>query len=89
DASWNPARNAADYNWPGEGQGRVRDILKEAFADGYDAAISIEPHMVVVFHDAASKASDDAISANYVEYGRRLTKLMEEIKAELGQGKSA
>ncbi|MEK7676217.1 MAG: TIM barrel protein [Verrucomicrobiota bacterium] len=87
DATWNPARNDADYNWPGEGQGRVRDILKDAFAGGYDAGISIEPHMVVVFHDAASKASDEAISANYVEYGRRLTKLIEEIKAELGQGK--
>lgn len=88
DATWNPARNDADYNWPGEGQGRVRDILKDAFAGGYDAGISIEPHMVVVFHDATSKASDEAISANYVEYGRRLTKLIEEIKAELGQGKA-
>ncbi len=87
DATWNPARNGADYNWPGEGQGRVRDILKDAFAGGYDAGISIEPHMVVVFHDAASKASDAALSANYVEYGRRLTKLIEEIKAELAQGK--
>ena len=53
DATWNPAKNDADYNWPGEGQGRVRDILKDAFARGYDAGISIEPHMVVVFHDDA------------------------------------
>jgi sugar phosphate isomerase/epimerase len=77
DATWNPARNDADYNWPGEGQGRVRDILRDALARGYDGGISIEPHMVVVFHDAASPAADDeATRANFVEYGRRLERLI-------------
>jgi sugar phosphate isomerase/epimerase len=80
DATWAPAKNDADYNWPGEGQGRVRDILKDAFARGYDGGISIEPHMVVVFHDAASKANDDAMRKNFVEYGRRLEKLINEVK---------
>jgi sugar phosphate isomerase/epimerase len=79
DATWNPAKNDADYDWPGEGQGRVRDILKDAFARGYDGGISIEPHMVVVFHDAGSKANDDAMRSNYVEYGRRLEKLIVEM----------
>lgn len=81
DATWNPARNDADYNWPGEGQGRVKDILRDAFARGYDAGISLEPHMVVVFHDAQSKSNDDAMRANFVEYGRRLEKLIAEIKS--------
>jgi len=80
DATWNPKKNDADYNWPGEGEGRVRDILKDAFARGYDAGISIEPHMVVVFHDANSKAKDEDIRKNYVEYGRRLEKLINEVK---------
>jgi sugar phosphate isomerase/epimerase len=80
DATWVPAKNDADYNWPGEGQGRVRDILKDAFARGYDGGISIEPHMVVVFHDAASKANDDAMRKNFVEYGRRLEKLIAGVK---------
>ncbi|HKQ37235.1 MAG TPA: sugar phosphate isomerase/epimerase family protein [Verrucomicrobiae bacterium] len=80
DATWNPKKNDADYNWPGEGEGRVRDILKDAFARGYDGGISIEPHMVVVFHDAASKANDDAMRKNFVEYGRRLEKLISEVK---------
>ncbi len=81
DATWNPARNDADYNWPGEGQGRVRDILADAFTRGYDAGISIEPHMVVVFHDAAAKAgNDDATRKNFVEYGRRLGALIEAVK---------
>jgi len=73
DATWNDAKNDADYSWPGEGQGRVYDILKDAIARGYNAGVSIEPHMVVVFHDAQSKtASEDSMRKNYVEYGRRL-----------------
>ena len=88
DATWNPAKNDADYNWPGEGQGRVRDILKDAFARGYDAGISIEPHMVVIFHDASSTANADAMRANYIEYGRRLEKLIREVKVELNTEKN-
>jgi sugar phosphate isomerase/epimerase len=84
DATWNPKKNDADYNWPGEGQGRVPDILKDAFARGYDAGISIEPHMVVVFHDAQSKAAgEEAMQKNFVEYGQRLEKIIADIKKEL------
>ena len=83
DATWNPTKNDADYNWPGEGHGRVRDILKDAFARGHDGGISIEPHMVVVFHDANSKSNNEAMRANYVEYGQRLEKMIGEIKSEL------
>jgi sugar phosphate isomerase/epimerase len=84
DATWNPARNDADYNWPGEGQGRVRDILADAFTRGYDAGISIEPHMVVVFHDAAAKTGNgDATRKNFVEYGRRLGTLIEAVKTTI------
>jgi len=84
DATWNPAKNDAEYNWPGEGQGRVRDILKDAFARGYDGGISIEPHMVVVFHDANSKSktSDAETSRNFVEYGQRLEKLIKKTKSD-------
>src|ERR1700722_11115221 len=46
--TWTPAKNCAVHEWPGEGYGPVRDILKDSFARGYDAAISIEPHKVVV-----------------------------------------
>jgi len=41
--------------------------------------------MVVVFHDAKSKSNDDAMQANYVEYGRRLEKMIGEIKTELAK----
>ena len=67
-----------------EGQGRVRDILRDVQARGCGAGLSIEPHLVVVFHDAQSKASsEDAMRQNHVEYGRRLEKLVGEIRNEL------
>ena len=85
DATWNPAKNDADYNWPGEGQGRVKDILRDAFASGYDAGISIEPHMVVVFHDTTGggkTVTEADTQANFIEYGKRLEKLIAEVKAK-------
>ncbi len=58
----------------------MRDILKDALSRGYDAGISIEPHMVVVFHDAQSKSNnEDAMRKNYVEYGRRVESMIQEI----------
>jgi sugar phosphate isomerase/epimerase len=81
DAISNPVRKDADYTWPGEGHGRLRDILTDAIARGYDAGISLEPHMVVVFHDARVKADDETMGRNFVEYGRRVELLMNESKA--------
>ena len=89
DATWNPAKKDADYNWPGEGQGCVRDILKDAFARGYDAGITIEPHMVVVFHDATSKSNDDDMRANFIEYGHRLERMIADIKAGMAMNQRA
>ena len=83
DAIWRPAKNDADYTLPGEGDGAVRRILKDALESGYDAGISIEPHMAVVFHDASVAASADAMYSSYVEYGRRLKSLLDEIKTEI------
>ncbi|HLH55828.1 MAG TPA: TIM barrel protein [Verrucomicrobiae bacterium] len=81
DATWNEAKKDADYNWPGEGQGKVREILAEAFNRGYDGALSIEPHMVVVFHDAQSNVvGEDAMRNNFVEYGRRLEQVVCSLK---------
>ena len=82
DATYVPAKNDCDYNYPGEGQGRVRDILKDAFARGYDAGISIEPHVAVVFHDASVKAGEKQIYDSYIRYGRQLEAMIGEIKIE-------
>lgn len=80
DAIWNPAKNDADYTWPGEGQGAVRRILADALSRGYDGGLSIEPHMVAVFHNAAAEAQDSALKENFIEYGRRLKNLVAEIR---------
>ena len=61
-----------------------RDILRDALQRGYSGAISIEPHMVTVFHDAGSQADETALHANYIEYGRRLEKLIRDIEAPSG-----
>ena len=65
--------------FPGEGQGDVKRIVKDLLDSGFEGGISMEPHMVVVFHDASVEAADDARYKNYVEYGRRFMKLLEEI----------
>ncbi len=78
DARWNPAKNDADYTWPGEGDGAVRRILADAVARGYQGGISIEPHMVAVFHDANSEGQDEALRENFVEYGRKMEALLKE-----------
>ena len=61
----------------------MRPIIQDLLASGYDGGFAIEPHMAVVFHDASVKSDAEAQYANYVEYGRRLGKLIDEIKVEL------
>jgi sugar phosphate isomerase/epimerase len=80
DAVWMPEKNEVVYKFPGEGEGQVRRILKDLFALGYDAGISIEPHMAVVFHDKNVKSSPEAQYNNYIEYGRRMAALVEQVK---------
>jgi sugar phosphate isomerase/epimerase len=77
DAIWDPAKNDAVYTYPGEGQGDVRRILNDLKARGYQAGISIEPHLAVVFHDATVKTSEEVQYNSYVEYGRRLMRLIQ------------
>lgn len=78
DATWDKTKNTETYNWPGEGQGYVREILQDARKRGYTAGASIEPHMVTVFHDPNAKAAapTDAARKNFVEYGQRLEALL-------------
>jgi sugar phosphate isomerase/epimerase len=66
------------YTFPGEGDGDVREILIDLFKSGYDGGLSIEPHMAVVVHSGAKDSAMDQY-ANYVEYGRRLIKLVSSV----------
>ncbi len=81
DARWNPVKNDADYTMPGEGQGYVREVIKDLLASGYDGAFSIEPHIAVVFHDAAVTSSAEQQFQSYVDYGRALEELVREVRA--------
>ena len=82
DAKWDATKKTETYNWPGEGKGYVLEILKDAMARGYDAGVSIEPHLVTVFHDPQAKTSNaGAARKNFVEYGRQLEKIIAELKS--------
>jgi sugar phosphate isomerase/epimerase len=83
DAIYVPAKNDCDYTYPGQGQGRVRDILQDALARGYDGGISIEPHVAAVFHDTSIKAGSQVMFDSYIRYGREVEKMIAEIRAEL------
>jgi sugar phosphate isomerase/epimerase len=71
------------FTHAGEGHGDVRKIVKDLMKNGYDGGISMEPHLAVIFHDDTVVADPDVMYNDYVEYGRRFMKLMDEIKAEL------
>jgi sugar phosphate isomerase/epimerase len=65
------------YCYCGEGQGYVSEILADLLGKGYDGGISIEPHLAAVIHTGQQASSEDHLYASYVEYGRRLMKLVE------------
>ncbi len=88
DARWNTAKNDADYTMPGEGDGYVRAVIKDLLASGYTGAFSIEPHIAVVFHDAAVTSSADQQFQSYVDYGRALEKLVTDVRQEANAGKA-
>ena len=52
---------------------------------GYDGDISIEPHMVRVFHDSNEDSEEAAKAAfeNFIEYGKRLEMILSSIKSSL------
>ena len=69
-----------DYTMPGEGGAMVREILKDALDDGYQGLIAIEPHVATVFHaEDPTKVDWQQCYDSYVEYGKRLMKLLESI----------
>ena len=68
------------FVFPGEGDAKIVDILKELKHMNYNGGISIEPHMAAVFHDPdAGAASFEESYKIYIEYGKRLMGLLENI----------
>ncbi len=74
----------AVYTFPGEGDGCVKEIVTDLFKSGYDGGISIEPHMKLVFHDKDQTSKEEECYSNYVEYGKRMMKIVDDIKKDIG-----
>ena len=69
------------YTFCGEGDGYVREIVRDLLAKGYEGGFSIEPHLAAVIH--TGQRTDDAaeLYKSYTEYGRRLMAIVEEVAA--------
>lgn len=76
DGVWDEAEKKTRFCFPGEGEGDVVHILHDLAKTGYDGGISIEPHMGAVYHDPSSSCPEDLQYSTYVEYGRRMQKLL-------------
>ncbi len=67
--------------FPGEGLGCVKQIISDLLGRGYAGGFSIEPHLAAVIHLAKDAEDPQEAYRLYVEYGRRLQALVEEITA--------
>ena len=68
------------YCYCGDGAGYVREILKDLLGNGYNGGISIEPHLAAVIHTGQKADNDAQLYDSYTEYGRRLMKIVDEVK---------
>ncbi len=75
------------YTFAGDGDGDVRKIIKDLLRNGYDGGFSMESHMVTAYHNesVSEEVKQANMYKNYVEYGRRFLKLLEDVKKELGK----
>ena len=80
------AEDAACY--PGEGCGYVREICSDLLQSGYDGGFSIEPHITSVIHLQQEASDPEAAYRTYVQYGRRLEALLQEIRSEIQPAES-
>lgn len=65
----------AEYTFPGDGDGRIPEILSELHRDDYDAGVSIEPHMAVVYHDPSVTSDASYRKRVFLEYAERTAEL--------------
>lgn len=77
DAVWDDKTSRPVYCFPGDGDGDVLRIVTDLHANGFTGGLSIEPHMGAVYHDPSSACPEDLQYSTYVEYGRRLERLLE------------
>jgi len=62
--------------FPGEGDGRVRDIVADLKRTGYDSWYSMEPHIVSVVHEGRdASGNEDRARDVFLKYGKTFEKL--------------
>ena len=85
DAIWDAEKSATVYTFPGEGHGQVVRIVRDLLKNGYDGGWSIEPHMSHVVHLSSDSdaAKEREMYGNYVQYGKRFMRLMEQARMEV------
>jgi len=66
------------YVFPGEGEGRVKEILQRVADERPGLPISIEPHVAVVFHDPSVQAPFEQRWTSFIDYGRQAVRVAEE-----------
>ncbi|HOK04350.1 MAG TPA: sugar phosphate isomerase/epimerase [Victivallales bacterium] len=69
-----------EFCFPGEGDGAVKEIIEDLLKRNYKGGLSIEPHMQVVFHEKDKKNKEEEQYKIYIEYGKRLMKIVENAK---------
>lgn len=78
DAIWDSQTDKTTHVFPGEGQGDVKRILRDILEGGYSGGLSIEPHMGAAMK-GPSLSPEENRYATYVEYGRRLMALVDDL----------
>ena len=69
---------------PGEGDGKVKEILSDLKKTNYEGFISIEPHITSVFHEEDNEDIDKETKEKnqldtYIEYGKKLEEIISNI----------
>ena len=84
DGIWDNLKNECTFTMPGEGDGKVKEILSDLKETNYEGFISIEPHIASVFHEEENEDIDqDTKEKNqldtYIEYGKKLEEIISNI----------
>lgn len=82
DARRNPAGGKSNsFTYPGQGDALVREVLSDLLRTGYNAGLSIEPHVASIVHlGEGTKASAEDRFSSYVNYGREMEALLRSLK---------
>ncbi len=68
------------HTFPGEGEGHVREILRDLLSTGYTGGLSIEPHLGAGLNDPALSEAENQYQT-YVLYGKQLEQILASLSA--------